>query len=179
MKNCPECHGEIQDAAVVCKHCKANLSGFAASSLPSAPAPGSNPPTPAILNRTRDQKRVEILLLFILILSFLSCLGVWLTPMIYRIGTKGDDGRLLFVGTTRDRNESFGIDKFEKALKTGGDVVITVEEIIERHSSFEDEYAISGPDKKYRIRSAIVNFITSRGWRYAETDGDRVVFRRK
>jgi len=44
MKPCPFCAEEIQDAAIVCKHCGRDLTGRMAGAIPLMPRSGSTRP---------------------------------------------------------------------------------------------------------------------------------------
>lgn len=43
VKKCPFCAGDIQDAAIVCKHCGRDLTGRMAGAIPHAQRPGIRP----------------------------------------------------------------------------------------------------------------------------------------
>ena len=43
MKKCPFCAEDIQDAAIVCKHCGRDLTGRMAGAIPHAQRPGVRP----------------------------------------------------------------------------------------------------------------------------------------
>jgi hypothetical protein len=46
MKNCPFCAEEIQDAAIVCKHCDRELSSEQNSAVPASPPASTESPSP-------------------------------------------------------------------------------------------------------------------------------------
>ena len=84
--------------------------------------------------------------------------------------------RVLIVNLTESTSESFGMDRFDAALKNGGHISITIAEIRSRYPDFETRYAIMGPDGKFFTHGALINFVADRGWKFHSRDFGGIIF---
>jgi len=71
---------------------------------------------------------------------------------------------VLILSTTEDPEEAFPASAFDEALKKGGQVTVQFTDIRDAHP--EIETFSPGKDGSYLTYGALVNYVTSKGWRF-------------
>ena len=102
------------------------------------------------------------------------------TMIIYMLvltGCGSSANRVLIVGIEKSIDDSMGIVLFEKALKSGGQVAITVDEIRDSDPDFESKYTLK-KDGVYFTRGAVINYVSDHGWSYHTMLGGSMLFKK-
>ncbi len=108
--------------------------------------------------------------------SLLLLLAIAITPLVVsgcfcsdpeeQKNSQSNDNRVLIINWKTSEEESFGIEAFNNALKSGGQVPITLDEVVNSNRDYIEQYcAITGKDNKYLLQGAVINYIIDNGWR--------------
>jgi len=105
------------------------------------------------------------------------CLLIFFAFIISGCGKSGNHAgnHVLIVQIEDSTTDSYGIKLFNQALKSGGQVPITVSEIRSAYPDFEEKYTIA-KNGEYYTQGAVINFITDHGWQFKSRDFGGIVF---
>lgn len=108
----------------------------------------------------------SLLLLLAIAITPLFVSGCFCSDPEEQKDSQSNDNRVLIINWKTSEEESFGIEAFNNALKRGGQVPITLDEVIKSNRDYIEQYcAIVGKDDKYLLQGAIINYIIDNGWR--------------
>lgn len=183
---CPKC-GEVQPNAAICRRCKIIIEKYKSSQKSqnsTEPKEESNvkqlkqedtsetlqPQNVAAFLRQIQKYQQYIIILLILIL-----IGMFFNILFQPKGR----GKVLIITLEDDKKASSGLKLFQQALKKGGQVKITVDEIQIAYPEFS-EFTLLNTEGQFLVNGAVINFIISQGWEFESINiGGVLVFTQK